>query len=242
DLPRLRPEGNIHSRRRPKPRSPSRVLQCPLVLRLPGPSPTRLRRGELNHEGAHQHILRRGAGGLPVRATGRDPCRHGTELRGPRAGQGHRGAPRVQCGLLGAASGDQERRTEDGACRPPPGGRTGTKGGVMSAPQPPIIDQQTVEEIEEIKTLMAEAYRHALSIDGYAKSSEGRLSLDVLRPWYWRDGNSPRPEVSIYSYVLPLSGGGRQHYYDNATEALEDVRKAHAEVMKWNNEREGWAL
>src|SRR5690606_18765149 len=91
-----------------------------------------------------------------------------------------------------------------------------TKGGVMSAPQPPIIDQQTVEEIEEIKTLMAEAYRHALSIDGYAKSSEGRLSLDVLRPWYWRDGNSPRPEVSIYSYVLPLSGGGRQHYYDNA--------------------------
>ena len=112
----------------------------------------------------------------------------------------------------------------------------------MSAPQPPIIDQQTVEEIEEIKTLMAEAYRHALAIDGYAKSSEGRLSLDVLRPWYWRDGNSPRPEVSIYSYVLPLSGRGRQHYYDNATEALEDVRKAHAEVMKWNDEREGWAL
>src|SRR5690606_780483 len=100
----------------------------------------------------------------PVGATDGDPCRHGAELRGPRAGQGHRGAPRVQCGLLGAASGDQERRTEDGACGPPPGGRTGTKGGVMSAPQPPIIDQQTIEEIEEIKTLMAEAYRHALSI------------------------------------------------------------------------------
>src|SRR5690606_31246899 len=117
----------------------------------------------------------------------------------------HRGALRVQCGLLGAASGDQERRTEDRACGPPPGGRTGTKGGVMSAPQPPIIDQQTVEEIEEIRTLMAEAYRHALSIDGYAKSSEGRLSLDVLRPWYWRDGHPPRPAYRLHSDVLSQS-------------------------------------
>ena len=104
----------------------------------------------------------------------------------------------------------------------------------------PLVDQQTLTELAEIKLLMAEAYRHALAIDGHAKSGEGHVSLDVIKAWYFENGNYERPEVNIYNYVLPLESkaegilpGGRRHFYDNATQALEDVRRAHAEVMTW---------
>jgi len=103
------------------------------------------------------------------------------------------------------------------------------------------LDQQTIDEVTEIRKLLAEAYTKALFYDGYAKSSEGAVSI-FMHPWFWEqsygfdDDDSHtatgelRPRVSVYSYVFS-EDGERCHEYPSSTEALEAVRRWHAEEM-----------
>lgn len=92
-----------------------------------------------------------------------------------------------------------------------------------------MIDQKTLDELAEIKRLLAEAYEHYFTYgDGHAKSSEGSMALYVTEPYYWREDEPKRPGLSLYSYIF---GEGRQKHYENTTDALSDVREWHAEEM-----------
>lgn len=90
------------------------------------------------------------------------------------------------------------------------------------------------EKLKEIRRLLAEAYEHALAIDGHCKSSEGAIQITKsYPPFFWREGGwedrePDGPSISIYSYVL---GPNRMHYFDSADEALAVVRAWHAKEM-----------
>lgn len=91
------------------------------------------------------------------------------------------------------------------------------------------IDPRTVRELEEIRTLITEMYKHweTHSDDHHCKSSEGAISL-TFPEFFWRDERMRRPGVSIYSYVM---GPSRLHHFENASKALVEARKWHQSEM-----------
>lgn len=101
-----------------------------------------------------------------------------------------------------------------------------------------------MEKLAELTALLDEALRHALQYDSHCKSSENAISLDFGHYWNRNPdggiGLLGAPAVSIYSYVLNLKGGGRQHFYDSIDEALADVRRAHREEMEHDYSEDNW--
>ena len=93
------------------------------------------------------------------------------------------------------------------------------------------IDRRTLDDVEEIQRLLAEAYTHWQENcpDLHSKSSEGAVSIE-LPSWFWNEEHKhERPGVIVYSYVL---GPQRSHYFDDSSEALAEVRKWHASEME----------
>lgn len=89
---------------------------------------------------------------------------------------------------------------------------------------------QLEKDLAEIRRLLAEAYRHYFAgSDGYAKSSEGAISLHYPE-YFWEASPEQQgtPQIEIYSYVF---AEGRREIFATAAEALETVRRWHAEEM-----------
>lgn len=90
------------------------------------------------------------------------------------------------------------------------------------------VDAQSLEELQEMMILLAEAYEHYFdTTDGHCKSSEGSITL-LIPPFFWDLSPDWRPGCIVYSYVL---GPHRTHYFDTTTEALEAVRGWHRAEM-----------
>ncbi len=92
-----------------------------------------------------------------------------------------------------------------------------------------LTDTETTQ-LDELVTLLDEAYRHYFATsDGYCKSSEGAIELELTNFFDRREGESLRVKsVMIYSYVL---GPSRAHYFGSVQEALAAVRHWHAQEM-----------
>lgn len=90
------------------------------------------------------------------------------------------------------------------------------------------------EKLVEISRLLDEAYKHYFSYEGHCKSSEGHISVDYGN--YWAREENPSDMkirgVSIYSYIFCTEG--RSQDFDSVDEALETVRKWHANEMAYD--------
>jgi hypothetical protein len=76
--------------------------------------------------------------------------------------------------------------------------------------------------------LLDEAFEHYQQCPNAAwKSSENHISISLGNYWQ-RNLDHAAPTVSVYSYAL---GPGRTHDFDTIEEALDAVRRWHAEEM-----------
>lgn len=106
-----------------------------------------------------------------------------------------------------------------------------------------ILTEQELADLSEIQRLIDEAYEHYFRLsDGYSKMSEGAIEVHFGN-YFDRSGTGwgmEAPErhraVNIYSYVL---GPSRMHHFPSIAEALETVKKWHADEMT-NDHKEDW--
>lgn len=84
-------------------------------------------------------------------------------------------------------------------------------------------------KVAEIIRLIDEAYRHweKFSDDHHCKSAEGAVGIHFGNYFERRDGVA-KVRVEVYSYVF---GPNRLHEFDSIDDALEEVRRWHAEEM-----------
>lgn len=101
-------------------------------------------------------------------------------------------------------------------------------------PNPTILTQEDIDKLAEIQNLLDEGLAHYLTYEGHCKSSEGHVSVSFDNSWRRRDGEA-KLTVEVYSYVL---GPHRSHDFDSIDEALEEVRKWHAEEMSYDPDTE----
>lgn len=102
-----------------------------------------------------------------------------------------------------------------------------------------LIDDQTSRELAEIAGLLEEAYEHYFEFsDGYCKSSEGWIQIDIPAYFWRRDEGEAveRPSVGVYSYAL---GPHRFHSFESSTEALEAVKVWHEREMATDYDENG---
>lgn len=101
-----------------------------------------------------------------------------------------------------------------------------------------MLNQKQVEDLNEIRRLLHEAYEHYFEgSDGYHKSSEGFVTVG-LGDYFQRAGR-PRDlnvQVEIFSSVY---GPNRHNYYDSTAAALEAVTKWHADEMATEYDENG---
>ncbi|ONK10356.1 hypothetical protein [Streptomyces sp. MP131-18] len=99
--------------------------------------------------------------------------------------------------------------------------------------------QGDLEALRELQRLLDEAYEHYFAnSDGYCKSSEGYIGLDLNNYFERRDGEPLRIKgVEVYSYVL---GPSRRHTFPTIAAALDTVRRWHAEEMSCDYSEEDW--
>lgn len=101
-------------------------------------------------------------------------------------------------------------------------------------PNPTLLTQEDLDKLTEIQNLLDEGLAHYLTYEGHCKSSEGHVSVSFSNSWDRRRGENPLT-VEVYSYVL---GPHRSHDFDSIDEALEEVRKWHAEEMAYDPDTE----
>lgn len=86
------------------------------------------------------------------------------------------------------------------------------------------MDRKTADELNEIRKLLAEMYKdYFQGPDPMCKSGEGTIEL-LFPAFFWDECSPKRPSVSVYSYVF---GPNRNHYFDDATRALQAVKDWH---------------
>lgn len=100
--------------------------------------------------------------------------------------------------------------------------------------KPTILTQDDIDKLVEIQNLLDEGLAHYLTYEGHCKSSEGHVSVNLGNSWDRRNGENPIT-VEVYSYVL---GPSRSHDFDSVDEALEEVRKWHAQEMAYDPDTE----
>lgn len=101
-------------------------------------------------------------------------------------------------------------------------------------PNPTLLTQDDIDKLTEIQNLLDEGLAHYLTYEGHCKSSEGHVSVNLANSWDRRRGENPIT-VEVYSYVL---GPHRSHSFDSVDEALEEVRKWHAQEMEYDPDTE----
>lgn len=94
-----------------------------------------------------------------------------------------------------------------------------------------MITDQEMQDLEEIRRLLDEAYDHYFTnSDGHCKSSEGYIGLNFPNYFERRDGQAFVVKgVEIYSYVL---GSDRSHHFKSTAEALKTVQYWHDKEMQ----------
>ena len=93
---------------------------------------------------------------------------------------------------------------------------------------------EELKKLEEINSLLEEAYSHYFKYEGHCKSSEGFISIEYGNLWDRRDDGLGIKNVHIYSYVFCKEG--RSQDFDSLDEALATVREWHAEEMAYDYE------
>lgn len=95
-----------------------------------------------------------------------------------------------------------------------------------------MISEEDKNGILEIQRLLDEAYRNYFEkSDGFCKSSEGHISLELNNYFDRRDGEELKfSGVTIYSYVLDPND--RIHSFLSVAKALETVRAWHKREME----------
>lgn len=92
-----------------------------------------------------------------------------------------------------------------------------------------VLTQEDIDKLSEIQRLLDEGLEHYLTYESHCKSSEGHVTVHLSNSWQRRAGENPI-SVEVYSYVL---GPNRTHDFDSIDEALEEVRKWHANEMAY---------
>ncbi len=88
-------------------------------------------------------------------------------------------------------------------------------------------------KLNEIRKLLAEAYKHYFSRDDWhCKSTEGAISIRYP-PFFWSYNSHKEPIIEIYSYAL---GPNRLHEFNNIDDALMAVRDWHRKEMEMDYE------
>lgn len=87
-------------------------------------------------------------------------------------------------------------------------------------------------KLEEIHSLLEEAYAHYFQYEGHCKSSEGFVSIEYGNLWDRRKTGLAISNVHIYSYVFCKEG--RSQDFDSLDEALGTVREWHANEMAYD--------
>lgn len=97
-----------------------------------------------------------------------------------------------------------------------------------------MITPEEYEKLQEISALLNEAYEHYFSYEGHCKSYEGTIQIDFGNYWGRTDDptNLTIQSVHISSYVFCTQG--RHEYFDSVDEALQEVRKWHANEMAYD--------
>lgn len=97
------------------------------------------------------------------------------------------------------------------------------------------MNTEDAEKLAEISRLLHEAYEHYFTYEGHCKSGEGRISVYYGNFWERQDnpGELKITGIDIYSYVF-VEGGARSQYFDSVDEALETVRRWHADEMAYD--------
>ena len=104
-----------------------------------------------------------------------------------------------------------------------------------------ILSERDLAALDELVLLLDEAYRHYFKRpDSACKSSEGYIEVR-LGTVFNRLESSARnaettPAVGVYSYAL---GPHRMHDFDSIDQALEAVRKWHANEMNTEYDDDG---
>lgn len=87
--------------------------------------------------------------------------------------------------------------------------------------------EQVMTKLQQIHSLLIEAYDHYFERSDHAKMGEAVVTLIFPNYWEMKDGNF-EPKVEIYSYAL---GKYRSHYFHNIDNALKCVVEWHKNEM-----------
>lgn len=85
------------------------------------------------------------------------------------------------------------------------------------------------QKLQQISDLLDEAYKHYFTFDTHCKSQEAAISVYYGNLWERDGGPMTIHGLKIYSYVF--CDYGRDQWFDTVDEALEQVKKWHADEM-----------
>jgi len=94
------------------------------------------------------------------------------------------------------------------------------------------MNKEDYEKLEEINSLLDEAYNHYFEYEGHCKSSEGYISIEYGNLWDRKDDGLKIKNVHIYSYVFCREG--RSQDFDSLDDALTTVREWHKDEMAYD--------
>lgn len=88
-------------------------------------------------------------------------------------------------------------------------------------------------KLQEISRLLKEAYDHYFEYEGHCKSAEGQLEISYGNFWE-RENPYDLSIKSVYIYSYVFCREGRSESWDTVDEALEEVRRWHADEMAYD--------